>query len=135
MKTIKTTLLIILFFGVAISADSQKTGSKDKIKSIIVLNEKNDMLIKKQYKDSETYFDTKGNIIEEITYKQGKVAKHFKYMYDSDGNKINEEEYDPSGRITESSEYKYDNGLRIEKIVYDRNRKIKSRKIYQYTTF
>jgi antitoxin component YwqK of YwqJK toxin-antitoxin module len=135
METIKTTLLIILLFGGALSAECQKAGSKDKIKSIIVLNEKDDALVKKQYKDSETYYDQKGNVLEEITYKQGKVKKHFKYQYDSDDKKIREEELDPSGKIIESSEYKYEKGLRIEKIVYDRNKKIKSRKIYQYTTF
>jgi hypothetical protein len=135
MKTIKTSLLFILFLGITLSAECQKTGSKEKIKSIIVLNEKSDMLVKKQYKDSETYYDTKGNILEEITYKQGKVSKHFKYQYDSDDNKIKEEEFDSSGRIIEYSEYKFEKGLRVEKIVYDRNKKIKSRKIYQYTTF
>jgi major membrane immunogen (membrane-anchored lipoprotein) len=135
MKTVKTALLIILVLGSTLSAECQKSGSKDKIKSIIVLNEKSDMLIKKQYKDSETYFDPRGNVLEEINYKQGKVTKHFKYQYDSDDNKIKEEELDPAGRIKESSEYKYENGLRVEKIVYDGNKKIKSRKTYQYTTF
>jgi hypothetical protein len=135
MKAIKTILLFILFLGTALSSECQKAGSKEKIKSIIVLNEKNDMLVKKQYKDSETYYDTKGNILEEISYKQGKVSKHFKYQYDSDDNKIKEEEFDSSGRIIEYSEYKFEKGLRVEKIVYDRNKKIKSRKIYQYTTF
>jgi hypothetical protein len=93
------------------------------------------MLVKKQYKDSETYYDPRGNILEEINYKQGKVSKHFKYQYDQEDNKIKEEEFDSSGRIIESSEYKFEKGLRVEKIVYDRNKKIKSRKIYQYTTF
>jgi hypothetical protein len=135
MKTVKTILLIILVLGLNLPAQCQKTGSKDKIKSIIVLEEKDDLLIKKQFKDSETYFDSRGNILEEIDYKQGKVNKHFKYQYDSDNNKIREEEFDPSGRIKESSEYKIENGLRVEKIVYDSNKKIKSRKIYNYTTF
>jgi hypothetical protein len=135
MKTLRTALLIITILGNSLSANSQKSGSKDNIKSIIVMEEKNDMLIKKQYKESETYFDTKGNVLEEIAYKQGKVTKHFKYQYDSDNNKIREEEFDPAGRLIESSEYKYNNGLRIEKIVYDGNKKTKSKKTYQYTTF
>ena len=135
MKTVKTAMLIILVLGINLSAICQKSGSKDKIKSIIVLEEKNDMLIKKQFKESETYFDSRGNILEEINYKQGKVSKHFKYQYDSDDNKIGEEEFDPSGKIKEYSEYKIENGLRVEKIVYDGNKKIKSKKIYNYTTF
>ena len=135
MKTLKAALITILVLGSYLTADCQKSGSKEKIKSIIVLEEKSDALIKKQYKESETYYDNKGNILEEITYKQGKVNKHFKYEYDSDGNKIKEEKFGPSGKLTETSEYKIDNGLRVEKIVYDANKRIKSRKIYQYTTF
>jgi antitoxin component YwqK of YwqJK toxin-antitoxin module len=93
------------------------------------------MLVTRKYKDLEQYFDQQGNLIEDITYKQGKVDKHFKYHYDSDNNKVREEEYDSSGRLIESSEYKYENGLRTEKTVYDQNKKIKSKKIYQYTTY
>ena len=39
-----------------------------------------------------------------------------------------EEEYDPAGRLIEYSEYKFENGLRTEKNVYDPNKKLKSRK-------
>lgn len=135
MKTIRTTLLTFLILGCAVSAECQKTGSDVKIKSLIVSEEKSDMIIKKQYKESETYYDTHGNVIESITYKLGKVDKHFKYQYDADNNKIKEEEYDTSGRLKESSEYKYVNGLRTEKTVYDSNKKQKSKKTYVYTTF
>lgn len=135
MKTLRTTVLIILILGGALSADGQKAKSSGNVKSLVVSEEKYDMLVKKQYKESETYYDTKGNIIENITYKQGKVNKHFKYEYDSDNNKIKEQEFDASGRLIESSEYKYENGLRTEKTVYDSNKKIKSKKTYVYTTF
>jgi len=121
--------------GVSLSAICQKTGSTENIKSIVVLDEKSDMLVKKQYKESETYYDTRGNVIESITYKLGKVNKHFKYQYDSDNNKIKEEEFDTSGRLKELSEYKYTDGLRTEKIVYDSNKKMKSKKTYVYTKF
>lgn len=134
MKTLKLAFLAVILSGSCLSANCQK-ASKAKIKSIVVMEEKHDMLVKKQYKDSETYYDEKGNILEEITYKQGKVNKHFRFQYDSDGNKVLEEKIDPSGKVTEISEYKIENGLRVEKIVYDGNKKIKSRKIYQYTTF
>jgi len=135
MKTVRTILLIILILGSAVSAECQKTGSDAKIKSLIVSEEKSDMIVKKQYKESETYYDTHGNVLESITYKLGKVDKHFKYQYDSENNKIKEEEYDTSGRLKESSEYKYANGLRTEKTVYDSNKKLKSKKTYVYTTF
>jgi hypothetical protein len=135
MKTLKALLLVFLISLIALSAECQKSGTNNKIKSLVVSEEKFDMLVKKQYKDSETYYDSHGNVLESITYKQGKMDKHFKYQYDSDNNKIKEEEFDSAGRITESSEYKYENGLRTEKTVYDPNKKMKSKKTYVYTTY
>jgi antitoxin component YwqK of YwqJK toxin-antitoxin module len=135
MKKTKTLLFIIVFSGITMSAICQKTVSNDKIRSLVVTEEKYDMLVKKQYKESETYYDTHGNVLESITYKQGKVDKHFKYQYDSDNNKIKEEEFDASGRLKESSEYKYADGLRTEKTVFDPNKKIKTKKTYTYTKF
>jgi hypothetical protein len=135
MKTIKPIILIIMFLTCVVSAECQKSGTIDKIKSVVVTDEKYDMIVKKQFKDSETYYDSRGNVIESITYKQGKTDKRFKYEYDADNNKIKEEEFDPSGKIKESSDYKYVNGLRTEKNVYDSNKKLKSRKTYTYTTF
>jgi hypothetical protein len=135
MKNVKTVILISMMLGIVLNSNCQNSIKKNKLKSVTVTEEKFDVLVKKLYKESETYYDSKGNVAEEITYKQGKVKKHFKYQYDNDNNKIKEEEYDPSGRIIEYSEYKIENGLRIEKIVYDGNKKIKSKKLYQYTTF
>jgi hypothetical protein len=135
MRITKKTLLIILMLSGFILANGQKQSSENKIKSLIVLEEKHDMLISKQYKESETYYERNGNIIEQVNYKNGKITKHFKYQYDSDNNKIKEEEYDPSGKLIESSEYIIENGLRTEKTVYDTNKKVKSKKVYQYTTF
>jgi len=135
MKATKYMLLVLTIAGFNAGLAAQNSGQEKKIKSIIVTQEKYDMLITRKYKDSEQYFDNKGNIIEDITYKQGKVSKHFKYHYDTDNNKIREEEFDPNGRLIEYSEYRYENGLRVEKNVYDPNKKLKSRKIYQYTVY
>lgn len=135
MKTVKSLYLIILISGISLSAMCQKSRPNDKIKSMVVSEEKYDMLIKKQYKDSETHYDPQGNVLESITYKLGKVEKHFKYQYDPDNNKIKEEEFDAAGRIKETSEYKFENGLRTEKVVFDSNKKLKSKKTYIYTTF
>jgi hypothetical protein len=135
MKTVKGVLLIIMAISLTSTVIAQNDSKDKKIKSIIVYQEKYDMLVSRKYKDTEQYFDERGNLIEDITYKQGKITKHFKYQYDSDNNKIKEEEYEPSGRIKETSEYKYENGLRTEKYVYDPNKKLKSKKTYQYTTF
>lgn len=135
MKMARCILLIMLAVSLNTALDAQQKSTDKKIKSIVVYQERYDMLVTRKYKDTEQYFDARGNLLEDITYKQGKISKHFKYQYDSDDNKIREEEYDPSGRLVESSEYKYENGLRTEKYVYDSNKKLKSKKVYQYTTF
>jgi hypothetical protein len=135
MKKIKVILLIFFTIGTTLTVFSQKTDPKDKIKSIIVTEEKADLLVKKQYTESETYFDQRGNIIEEIIYKSGTIDTHFKYQYDENNNKIREEEFDSSGKMIEFSEYKYENGLRTEKTVYDSHKKIKTKKFYKYTKY
>ena len=135
MKTARIIILLLLTISLNARVSAQKKESDRKIKSIIVYQEKYDMLVNRKYKDTEQYFDSRGNLIEDITYKQGKVTRHFKYQYDQDDNKIKEEEYDPSGRLIEISEYKYADGMRTEKYVYDANKKLKSKKTYQYTTY
>ena len=135
MKTARGILILTLIISLNATLSAQQKETDKKIKSITVYQEKYDMLVSHKYKDTEQYFDSRGNLIEDITYKQGKVTRHFKYQYDSDNNKIKEEEFDPSGRLMESSEYKFENGLRTEKYVYDSKKKLKSKKTYQYTTF
>jgi len=136
MKKFKPFVLILVLTAFCLAGAAQKKQeSRPKVKSLIVLEEKYDQLVRKQYRESETYYDERGNTIEEITYKQGKINKHFKYQYDADDNKIREEEYDPSGKLIEFSEYRIENGLRVEKIVYEPNKKPKTRRVYQYTTY
>lgn len=135
MKATKYILIVLAITSLNSSIAAQNSRPERKIRSIVVTQEKYDMLVTRKYKESEQYFDNRGNLLEDITYKQGKISKHFKYQYDADNNKIREEEYDPAGRLIEYSEYKYENGLRVEKNVYDPNKKLKSRKIYQYTEY
>lgn len=135
MKIRSFVLIPGLLILLALTASGQKPDKDKKIRSVIVYQEKYDNLVSKRFKDLEQYYDSRGNLLEEITYKQGKISTHFKYEYDPDDNKIREEEFDQSGKMIEFSEYTYENGLRVEKTVYYPNRKIKSKKIYQYTTF
>jgi hypothetical protein len=138
MRPFKRNLILfltVILIVMTVNVSGQQNTSAPKVKSIIVYEEKFDKLVSQKYKESETTFDEKGNILEDIQYKLGKVDKHFKYQYDANNNKIKETEYDPSGNITEYSEYKYDKNLRVEKTVFDPKGKIKSRKAYTYTTY
>jgi antitoxin component YwqK of YwqJK toxin-antitoxin module len=112
--------------------DNENTSG---LKSVIVTEQKFDGAASKMFKDAETYYDKKGNVIEEITYKEGKVDTHFKYQYDSNGNKIKEIEFTSGGKVKKTSDYKYQGNLRIEKTVTDENGKIKSKKTYKYEKY
>jgi antitoxin component YwqK of YwqJK toxin-antitoxin module len=133
----KYGLITLTFFLTLSCAFAQKKDeiTKNNVKSIAVTEEKNIKGEKIIQKDSETYFDAQGNILEEIEYKDGIIDTHFKYQYDSNNNKIKETELDKSGKIIKSSEYKYQGSLKIEKVTYDSNGKIKSRKHYTYEKF
>ncbi len=130
-----SVLLAVFFIGSVSPVFGQKQEAKPKLKSVIVYEEKANSLVAKKYKESEIYYDQRGNILEEIYYKDGRVTKHFKYTYDADDNKIKEEEYDTNGKLKEYSEYKFENGLRTEKVVYDASKTVKLRKTYQYTNY
>jgi hypothetical protein len=136
MKSIISFKIILMV--IAISASSlvvygQTTNVTGKIKSRITHEEKVDKGVKNTLIDSEEKFDATGNLIEEIDYKEGKLDKHMLYEYDADNNKIKETELDGSGKTKKIAEYKYENGLRKEKLIYDGSKKLLSKKTYTYT--
>jgi len=135
MKTISTFLPVVFLVCLSTSMNAQQGNLENKIKTITVYQEKYEPLTNRKYKELEQSFDTRGNLIEEINYKQGKISKHFRYEYDENNNKIKEQRIDPSGRVMETSEYKYASGLRIEKIIYGSDNKPKSKKTYQYALY
>lgn len=135
MKTNKNFLPVVLLLCINLSLNAQNEVLENKIKSITVYQEKYETLVTRKYKELEQSFDNRGNLLEEISYKQGKISKHFRYEYDENNNKIREEKIDPAGRIVESSEYKYASGLRIEKIIYGPDKKPKSKRTYQYALY
>jgi antitoxin component YwqK of YwqJK toxin-antitoxin module len=98
----------------------------------IVKIEKTVKNVKNTLIDAEEKYDQKGNLIEETQYKDGKVDKRMVYEYDANNNKIKETETDASGKLKKTSEYKYENGLRTEKITFDENKKLISKKTYSY---
>jgi hypothetical protein len=151
-------IILIVICSTSVYGQKKKSAARNKLKSMTVFEQKGSG---KATKDSETTFDSKGNIVEEIEYEYSKVKKHLKYEYDEDGNKIKETELDAlgklskvveykydsdgrkiketesnlSGKLTKITEYKYDGDLKTEKNCYDGNNKIKSKKTYQYQTY
>jgi hypothetical protein len=128
---------VILGLLATLSGFGQKKNENlpSDIKSVVVTEQKFDGSASRTYKDSETYYDKKGNVIEEILYKEGKVDSHFKYQYDANGNKTKEIEINADGKIKKITEYKYEGNLRVEKVVTDDKAKVKSKKTYKYEKF
>jgi antitoxin component YwqK of YwqJK toxin-antitoxin module len=137
MQEIKLTALIsvILFLFSPALLTGQQKSTGPKVKTIVVWQEKFNTLVARKVKESETTYDIRGNILEDIQYIEGKVDKHFQYQYDLADNKIKEIEFTPAGKVDQTSEYKFENGLRTEKKVFDSAGKLKSKKTYIYTTF
>ena len=132
----KIVLMILAVAGLMLSnaiVYGQNSNTSGKIKSRIAHVEKIEKGKKSTAIDSEEKYDLKGNVTEEIEYKGGKIDKHMVYEYDSNNNKIRETELDGSGKPIKIGEYKYENGLRTEKYIYDGNKKLHSRKYYTYS--
>ena len=132
-KNILTIGCLALLFVLGTSDIYSQEKSKDhKIKRVTVTEEKHDGREVTTNIESETSYDINGNIIEQILYKGGEVDTHFKYEYDAGNNKIKEIEYTKKGAVNKISEYKIQNGQRVEKTVYDDRNNLLLKKTYQY---
>jgi antitoxin component YwqK of YwqJK toxin-antitoxin module len=116
----------------SIAVSAQTSNQAGLCKSRIVHEEKTVKGVKSTLIDSQEKYDVNGNLIDEIQYKDGKVDKHMLYEYDANNNKVKETEVDAAGKPKKSAEYKYENGLRKEKLSYDENKKLTSKKTYTY---
>ena len=126
---------ITLFVSCLIHAQEKKAVD-NKLKTITVTEQKWDKgTAGKAMTESITRYDQKGNILEEIKYKQGKVDTHFTYKYDANNNKVQETELDASGKKIRITTYVYQNNLRSERLVFDGNNQPVSKKTYKYETF
>lgn len=137
MSNNKTTLpTIIVAFSLMLLGTECLAQSKQGVKSVEVTVEKynkNGTVATKHIDSSEKY-DAKGRTIEECEYDEdGKLLKRKTYTYDAAGNKIGAIIYKPNGEVDDKVEYKYENGLRVEKLTYGAKGRLKSRKTYKYT--
>jgi len=111
---------------------SQEKAKDQKVKRVTVTEEKHNGRLVTTNTESETSYDINGNIIEQVLYKGGEIDTHFKYEYDAGNNKIKEIEYNKKGEIDKISEYKIQNGQRVEKTVYDSRKNLLLKKTYKY---
>ncbi len=125
------TAISVFVFTIS-SAFGQNSSTGTIPKSKTVHEEKMVKGVKTTEIESEEKYDNKGNVVDEIQYKDGKLDKHYVYEYDQNNNKIKESELFPTGKIKKTSEYKYVNGVKTERLTFDESKKLISRKIYSY---
>ncbi|TKG96633.1 hypothetical protein EYV94_05120 [Puteibacter caeruleilacunae] len=119
-------VLVILGCGNAY-CQSKRVIKEHKIKLVksyeqdIVQGEK-ELLLEK-----EEYFDENGELIEEKKFdEKGRVKGWKKFAFNEAGKLVEEQELNYRGDVVKRIEYKYSNGLLVEKSYYDnKNRKYK----------
>ena len=84
--------------------------------------------------EKEEYYNFRGDIteIKEFTDSGKTITLWFKYKYDAMGNIVEEQELNSKGEQKERYEYKYENGLKTEKLYYDNKNRLFKKKIYKY---
>jgi hypothetical protein len=137
MRQLIIIFLLAVTAYVAYSQENTETSPSNSVKKVTIYEQDYD----KGKADggpaisSVTIYDQKGNIIEETHYKAGKIDETIVYEYDANGQKIKETFKNSQGKISKVSEFKYLDGLKVEKVTYDENHVIKSKKTYQYEKF
>jgi len=131
------TLLIILSSTI-ITLNSYAQDKKDVIEKGIQVKRNFELDIANGEKEpsieKEEYYNFRGDIIESKEFSDaGKtISIWFKYKYDSQGNLIEELELNAKGEQKERFEYKYENGLKTEKLFYDNKNRLTKKKIFKY---
>lgn len=79
-------------------------------------------------------YDSDGNEIEQLEYDgSGKLVQKMQFSYNSKGDKTLEVTYDGDGKLTKKTVYTFDSkGLRVEKKDYDASNNLMSVRKYQY---
>lgn len=130
-----TILLATLIFCFSTTAFSQKKKElvSENISSKIEwkIDYKNG--IEHKYKESEHLFDQKGNVLLEKEFNEkGQLTKHTEYQYNKDGNVIVELHYNAKKQLLKREEFLYKGSLKYEKRTFGVDKKLKSKKIYDY---
>ena len=127
--------VVVLFFLVAtdIEGQSKKTIREKGISSITV----NEYFIGEgMYEpvvESIKKFNEEGELMEIKEFnKKEEVKRWEKFVYDNDGNVVEQIFLNEKGRITETEKNLYSGKLRIEKQYYNKKGNLYKKKVYQY---
>lgn len=89
---------------------------------------------KTPYLEKEEHYNSKGELIEvkEFSEKGRKLKYWFKYKYNNEGELTEEKTLGSKGEQIERVTYRYENGLRVERLTYDTKDRLAQKKTYEY---
>ncbi len=88
----------------------------------------------KVWSHRELICDKDGNLIRELSYKDGKVYSEYVHQYNKDGKEIRREVY-VTDELTGAWDYEYRDGKLYRTVVYDGSDKITGIETYEYNEF
>ena len=126
-------LVLLLFLGLFVNAQSKKELKENKIKQITTYNYVNKLGKTYKIKDNYHVYNEKGYLVKEVEYnKEGKLKFVKKYYYNSDNDKIKEELFDNTNKLKKPTLYNYKDGLKISKKVLNAKGELISKKEFEY---
>ncbi len=133
-KPICTLILCCLLpAGLFAQALTKQEASQSAIKSV---SEFETSMLDRKAKpklESFTRYDAAGNLLEiKELDNSGAVILHESYEFNGEGQKITEIQYEPDGKVKKKHVYKYVDGLRAERLTYDKNGTLITQKKYVY---
>jgi len=133
MKPLLIILSLLAFTLVSFGQDKKEVIEKGiQVKRNYELNIANGD--KEPSLEKEEYYNFRGDLVEikEFTDAGKNISIWFKYKYDPQGNLIEEIELNSKGETKERFEYKYENGLKTEKLYFDNKNRLSKKKIFKY---
>lgn len=138
MKKTYWQLLLLLVAFLSMSSATLAQGKEEIVEKKIEVKRFWDLDIeegdKTPYLDREEYYNEQGELVEfkEFADKGKRIKYWMKYTFDKEGNLLEEITLGPKGEQVEKFVYKYEKGLRVERLTYDSKNRLKKRRTYEY---
>ena len=125
--------IVLLSVAVTLMGQSAKTIQEKKISGRTVYEYFVDEGLDEPVVESIEKFDEQGQLLELKEFsRKGEVKKWEKYSYNAEGKLIEEVFLDGKGRVERTEKSIYSEGLRTEKLFYDKKGRLFKRKVYEY---
>ena len=132
MKKISTACILLLL-TLSVVAQNKKEILQKEITAQIIYEQNFEKGETEPLTTKEERYNKEGLIVEEKDFdEKGKAKNWKKYSYNQNGKIIVEEYFYSNGKLFKKIEYKYENGLKVEKLYFDSKGRLYKKKIYKY---